>query len=159
MDAVGTGYSEAIEPLTNQSFWGVDRDAAAMRDFIVRYVAANQRATSPTFIFGESYGTTRSAVLAELMLAAGMRLDGVVLLSSALDYNSNCDFFAPGTASCAGYLPSYGEVGAWFRLTQPVPADINAYAALLRSFTDASYAPAVAAFVGAHQAPPAGLVD
>ena len=76
-----------------------------MRDFIARYVAVNQRAASPTFIFGESYGTTRSAVLAELMLAAGMRLDGVVLQSSVLDYNSNCDFFAPGSVSCAG-LPA-----------------------------------------------------
>ena len=44
VDAVGTGYSEAIAPFTNQSFWGVDSDAAVMRDFIARYAAVNQRA-------------------------------------------------------------------------------------------------------------------
>ena len=90
-----------------------------MRDFIARYVAVNQRAASPTFVFGESYGTTRSAVLADLMLAAGMRLDGVILQSSALDYNSNCDVFAPASLSCEGFLPSYGETGAWHGLVQP----------------------------------------
>ena len=42
VDAVGTGYSQAIAPFTNRSFWGVDSDAALMRDFIARYVAVNQ---------------------------------------------------------------------------------------------------------------------
>ena len=159
VDAVGTGYSEAIAPLTNQSFWGVDRDAAAMRDFIARYVAANQRAASPTFLFGESYGTTRSAVLAELMLAAGMRLDGVVLQSSVLDYNSNCDVFAPGELSCEGFVPSYGEVGAWFRLTQPVPAMPTRMPISCAASAHLGYGPAANAFVLSHQAPPAGLVE
>ena len=44
VDAVGSGYSQAIAPFTNRSFWGVDSDAALMRDFIARYVAVNQRA-------------------------------------------------------------------------------------------------------------------
>ena len=56
VDAVGTGYSQAIAPFTNQSFWSVDADAALMRDFIARYVAVNGRAASPMFLFGESYG-------------------------------------------------------------------------------------------------------
>ena len=157
VDAVGTGYSEAAAPATNQSFWSVDSDAGVMRDFIARYIAVNQRAASPTFLFGESYGTTRTAVLADLMLAAGMRLDGIVLQSSVLDYNSNCDFFAAATVSCAGSLPSYGEIGAWFQLVQPAPAGSDAYADALRAFTSTTYAPAVAAFLTTHQSPPAGL--
>jgi carboxypeptidase C (cathepsin A) len=159
VDAVGSGYSEAIAPRTNQSFWSVDTDAATMRDFIARYVAVNQRAASPTYLFGESYGTTRSAILADLMLAAGMRLDGVVLQSSILDYNSNCDVFAPGQVSCEGSLPSYGEVGAWFGLTQPVPTDVDAWAQQLRSFAVTTYGPAVAAYVQTGQPAPAGLDD
>ena len=51
----------------------MDSDAALMRDFIARYVAVNQRQASPMFLFGESYGGPRAAVLAPLMLAAGMR--------------------------------------------------------------------------------------
>lgn len=159
VDAVGTGYSEAVAPNTNQTFWSVDGDAAVMRDFIARYVAVHQRAASPTFVLGESYGTTRAAVIADQMLAAGMRLDGVVLLSSALDYNSNCDVFAPGTLSCEGFLPSYGEAGAWHGRVQPARADPDAYADVLRSFATSPYGPAATAFAATHQPAPPGLID
>ncbi len=148
VDAVGTGYSEAIAPFLNQSFWSVDGDAGLMRDFIARYAAVNQRLASPTYLFGESYGTTRSAVLAHLMVAAAMRLDGVVLQSSVLDYNSNCDVNGiAGAISCEGSFPSYGMVGAWFSLTHPVPTDADAYAQQLRDFSAASYGPAATAWV------------
>ena len=159
VDAVGTGYSTAVAPYVNRSFWGVDADAAVMRDFIARYVAVNQRAASPTFVFGESYGTTRAAVLSDLMLAAGMRLDGVVLLSSILDYNSNCDVFDPGQVSCEGFVPSYGEVGAWQGLSSPLPSDADAFATTLRSFATGVYGPAVDAYVASRTPAPAGLVD
>jgi len=158
VDAVGSGYSEAIAPFTNQSFWSVDKDAAVMRDFIARYAAVNQRGASPTFIFGESYGTTRSAVLAHLMVAAGMPLDGVVLQSSILDYNSNCDMFTPDTVSCEGSLPSYAMIGAWFSLTNPVPTDVDGYAQQLRVFSATTYGPAVTAWLQG-QAANATLLD
>ncbi|MEO8079795.1 MAG: hypothetical protein ABI641_04640, partial [Caldimonas sp.] len=147
VDAVGTGYSEAIAPFTNQSFWGVDADARVMRDFIARYAATNGRAASPTYLLGESYGTTRAAVLADLMVAAGMRLDGVVLQSSILDYNANCDVVGPGQLSCAGNLPSYGMIAAWRGLVLPPPADDAVYAQQLRDFGAVSYAPAIDAFL------------
>src|SRR5207237_437217 len=90
IDAVGAGLSEAIAPFTNRSFWGVDADAAVFRNFVLRYLAVNGRAGSPTFLFGESYGTTRSAVLANLLEMAGTTVDGVVLQSSVLNYGTNC---------------------------------------------------------------------
>ena len=159
VDAVGTGYSEAIAPATNRTFWSVDADARVIRNFISRFVAVNQRATSPTFLYGESYGTTRSAVLANLMVTAGMRLDGVVLHSSVLDYNANCGLFGPGQVSCAGYLPSYGMTGAWFNLVTPPPTDSAIWAQQMRDFTDVQYTPAVAAFIGAGTLPAATLID
>jgi hypothetical protein len=76
VDAVGTGLSEAIAPNVNQTFWSVDADAAVFRDFVIRYLAANNRAGSPKFLFGESYGTTRSAVLANILESAGVSLNG-----------------------------------------------------------------------------------
>jgi hypothetical protein len=45
VDAVGTGFSEAIAPNNNLSFWGVDADAAVFRDFVMRYATVNNRAT------------------------------------------------------------------------------------------------------------------
>ncbi|RQP22503.1 peptidase S10 [Albitalea terrae] len=156
VDAIGTGYSEAISPNTNQSFWGVDKDAAAFRDFIVRYLAANGRNASPKFLFGESYGTTRTGVLSHLMETAGVSLKGIVLQSSVLNYATNCDQVTM-TVSCAGYLPTYGEVGAYYSLTNPVPTDSGTYAAQMRSFTSSTYDPALADWLASRTPPSAGL--
>lgn len=161
VDAVGSGLSEAIAPNTNQTFWGVDADAAVFRDFIMRYVAVNNRTASPKFLFGESYGTTRSAVLANLLEADGMQISGVVLQSSVLNYNTNCAVVAPAVKlSCGSYVPSYGAIGAWFNLDSPNPgsADLVAFLAQVRALTDAAYEPAVAAFFTMAMAPDAGLL-
>lgn len=143
IDAVGTGLSEAISPYMNRSFWGVDADADLFRDSIRRWLALNGRNASPLFLFGESYGTLRSAVLAERLESAGVPLAGVVLQSSILDYNSNCAVFAPDTTDCTGYLPTYSAVGAWFELTHPVPTDLGAFLGEMRSFAELSYHPVV----------------
>src|SRR5262245_16884801 len=127
VDAIGSGYSQAIAPNNNQTFWGVDQDARVFRDFVVRYLSVNNRQASPKFLFGESYGTTRSAVLANLLEAAGVSLSGVVLQSSVLNYNSNCGVVNT-VRNCAAYLPSYGAAGAYFRLSTPVPSDLPGFA-------------------------------
>ena len=159
VDAIGTGYSTAIAPHENQQYWGVDADAGIMRDFIARWIAANGRSASPVFLYGESYGTTRSAVLAHRMVAAGMRLDGVVLNSSILDYNANCGIFASASVSCEGAFPSYGTIGAWFQRTQAQPVDLDAYAQQLRDVATSPYGPAAQAWVDARTAPAPSLLD
>ncbi len=153
VNAVGTGYSQAIAPFTNRSFWGVDVDAALFRDFIQRYLAVNQRAASPKYLYGESYGGPRTAVLARRLQEAGVMLDGLVLQSPAMDYNSNCGITS--SQGCTGYLPSFATVGAFHRLTQPVPADLNAWAAQARSVADQAYAPALQAWQSSRQPTPA----
>jgi carboxypeptidase C (cathepsin A) len=156
VDAVGTGYSQAVAPHTNSSFWGVDVDAAAFRDFVQRYVAVNGRAASPKFLFGESYGTTRSAVLAQLLETAGAHLAGVVLQSSVLDYNANCGVVGEG--SCASYLPSYAAIGAYYQRVTPPPASLPAFMQQMDAFADQTYVPALNAFLLNGTAPPASLL-
>ena len=158
VDAIGSGYSQAIAPNNNQTFWGVDQDAAVFRDFVVRYLTVNNRLASPKFLFGESYGTTRSAVLANLMEAAGVSLNGVVLQSSVLNYNSNCGVVNV-ILSCAGYLPAYGATGAWFNLVNPAPTDLSVFAQQLRDFTVATYAPANLVWLTNRALPPAGTLN
>ncbi len=160
VDAVGSGLSEAIAPQTNQSFWGVDADAIAFRDFVLRYLAANNRAASPTFLFGESYGTTRSAVLSSLLETAGIHLNGVVLQSSILNYNTNCGVVPNTIVSCAGYVPTYGAVGAYYNLDVPNPADaiLPDFVAQMRTFTTSSYDPAIAQFLLMAVPPSAALL-
>jgi len=160
VDAVGTGFSEAIAPNTNRSYWGVDSDAAVFRDFVIRYVAVNGRAASPKFLFGESYGTPRSAVLSNLLEAAGTNLSGVVLQSSILNYNSNCGIFTRVTISCYGYLPSYAAIGAWLGLSQPPQpvSQLPAFMAQMRTVASTQYDPAARAWLASKAAPPADLV-
>jgi carboxypeptidase C (cathepsin A) len=155
VDAVGSGFSQAISPNRNQTFWGVDADAGVFRDFIRRYVAVNNRAASPKFLFGESYGTTRSAVLAKALETAGVRLSGVVLLSSVLNYNTNCGLGFTITVTCAGYFPSYGAIGAWHQRTNPaVPVSgLPAFAQQLRDIANVSYEPASTAFIATRAVP------
>jgi len=154
VDAIGSGYSQAIAPNTNQTFWGVDADAAVFRDFVLRYLAVNNRSASPKFLFGESYGGPRTAVLAFLLESAGVRLNGVVLQSPAMNYNSNCGVITDAV-SCAGYLPSYSAAGAWYSRLNPNPpaANLPAFLNDMRGFTAAQYAPAVQAFLSTRAIP------
>ncbi|HEU4775304.1 MAG TPA: peptidase S10, partial [Telluria sp.] len=90
IDAVGTGFTQAVAPGSNDDFWGVDSDAAAFRDFVRRYVTVNGRQTSPKYLYGESYGSPRTGVLSNLLEVAGVKLSGIVLQSAVMNYNSNC---------------------------------------------------------------------
>ncbi|HEY9025918.1 MAG TPA: peptidase S10 [Burkholderiaceae bacterium] len=155
VDAVGTGLSEAIAPNTNQTFWGVDQDAAVLRDFIQRWLAVNGRTASPLFVFGESYGTTRVPVLVRLLETAGQRVHGVVELSSVLDYNSNCSV-AGGkpTVDCAGFLPTYAAVGDWWHVASGGTSDLDADIAAVRSYADTTYKPDAVAWLASGTLPP-----
>jgi carboxypeptidase C (cathepsin A) len=145
VNAVGSGYSQAIAPFRNRQFWGVDVDAALFRDFIVRWLAANGRGASPKFLFGESYGGPRTAVLARLLQQAGVPLAGLVLQAPAMDYNSNCGVLGQG--NCSAFLPTYGAIGGWHGLAGLASGNVDADMATLRGFVATRYAPAVAAFL------------
>lgn len=157
VDAIGTGYSQAVAPNANQDFWGVDRDAAAFRDFVRRYVEVNQREGSPKFLFGESYGTPRTAVLANLLETAGVQIDGLMLQSSILDYNSNCGIFSPNTISCEGYVPTYAATGAYFLRSTPLPTDLAGYLQQARDFSAGPYRSAMSGWLNGRVAPGASV--
>jgi carboxypeptidase C (cathepsin A) len=161
VDAVGTGLSEAIAPFTNQSFWGVDLDAAVMRDFILRWRTVNHREASPLYVFGESYGTVRAPVVAKFLETAGVPVAGVVLQSSILNYNSNCSVTNTGvtSVSCAGFIPSYAAVGDFLGLVTPPPADLFAFLDTVATFSDTTYEPASLAWLGAGHPLPAPSVS
>ena len=88
VDPVGTGYSRAADPGSENDFWGVDRDRDTMAAFIRLYLARNGRTTSPVTLVGESYGGFRAAILAKSLPAdSGVALSGLVLISPALDFS------------------------------------------------------------------------
>ena len=87
IDAPLTGFSRLAGKGTVKDFAGVDQDVKAFEKFITRYITINNRWNSPKFLFGESYGTPRSAALVAALNNDGIEFNGVVLLSSILNYN------------------------------------------------------------------------
>jgi carboxypeptidase C (cathepsin A) len=108
IDAIGTGLSRPIGKSKGPEFWGVDQDIDAFARGIMRYLTINDRWDSPKFLFGESYGTLRSAGLVYALQERGVQMNGVVLLSSILNYGVR----QPGFDQIyVTYLPSYAADG------------------------------------------------
>ncbi|MDP2957713.1 MAG: hypothetical protein Q8N53_14905 [Longimicrobiales bacterium] len=94
IDPVGTGFSHTLGDTPGSDFWGVDEDARSLTQLIRRLLSRYERWNSPRYLLGESYGTTRSAVLAGHLQRANIDLNGIVLVSSVLQFNTLQ--FAPG---------------------------------------------------------------
>jgi carboxypeptidase C (cathepsin A) len=126
VDAPGTGFSRIEDPGKPDQFYGVDQDMRAFTQFISRYVSAHGRWNSPKFLFGESYGTPRSAVLVDNLQKQGIGINGVVLLSSILDFNLDWDInFTPvaiggGDWAFPLYLPTEAA-SSWYHNALPGP--------------------------------------
>ena len=141
INPIGTGYSAAIAPAKNRDFWGVDQDARSIKQFIKRYLIAFGRWNSPKFLFGESYGTARSCVLAWMLHEDGVELNGVTLQSSVLDYT-------PTFSNPIGLMPTFAA-DAWYHhktTVSPPPADLPSFMRQVIPFVQGPYAQAVAAF-------------
>ena len=110
IDAIGTGFSRPLGDTKLEKFWGTDPDIDAFARGIERYLTANQRWNSPKFIFGESYGTTRSAGLSYRLQQDGVQLNGVVLLSSILNYGRRDPGF---DQELINYVPTFAAVAAY----------------------------------------------
>ncbi|HEX7486921.1 MAG TPA: hypothetical protein VF332_12260, partial [Vicinamibacterales bacterium] len=89
IDAPGTGFSRIMGKDKEKAFWGVDQDAHAFERFIRRFLTKYDRWNSPKYLFGESYGTPRSAVLTAML--QNVDLNGIVLLSAILSFDNSVD--------------------------------------------------------------------
>ncbi|WP_294392913.1 peptidase S10 [uncultured Sphingomonas sp.] len=141
LDAIGAGYSRPLGDMKPGAFYGVDEDADAFAKAILRYATKYGRWNSPKFLFGESYGTLRSGALAYQLQDRGMALNGVVLLSSIMNYG----YRQPGLDQVyLNYLPSYAAT-AWYHNRIPNrPADVATIVAQARAFATGPYMTALA---------------
>jgi carboxypeptidase C (cathepsin A) len=112
VDAIGTGFSRAGDAELFKKFWGVTGDIEAFSEFIRLYITRNERWTSPLYLLGESYGTTRSAGIAGYLADHGISFNGITLLSMVLNFetlisNKTNDqaymFLVPSFTMIAGY--------------------------------------------------------
>ena len=107
IDPVTTGFSRANEEKDAKKFHGFLGDIQAVADFIRRYTTENERWASPKYLIGESYGTTRASALSkELIDAYGLYLNGIILMSSVLDFQTLL-FMPQNDMPYSLYIPSY----------------------------------------------------
>jgi carboxypeptidase C (cathepsin A) len=112
IDAIGTGFSRAADAEMFKKFFGVKGDIEAFSEFIRLYISRNERWSSPLFILGESYGTTRAAGIAGYLADRGISFNGITLLSTVLNFETLEDnktndqpyiFLIPSFTMIAGY--------------------------------------------------------
>jgi len=88
IDAINTGFSRAADAEMLKKFWGVKGDIESFSEFIRLYISRNERWSSPLYLFGESYGTTRSAGIAGYLADRGISFNGITLLSTVLNFET-----------------------------------------------------------------------
>jgi carboxypeptidase C (cathepsin A) len=141
LDAMGTGYSRPLGEAKGKDFWGVDQDIDAFAKGIERYITLNNRWNSPKVIFGESYGTHRSAGLAYKLGEDGVNLNAVIILSSIMNYGVRDSGF---DRNLINLLPTYAATAWYHDKVANKPADLSAYLQEVREFAQGPYALALA---------------
>jgi carboxypeptidase C (cathepsin A) len=144
IDPIGTGFSRAIAGEKNKDFHGFQKDIESVGDFIRLYATRNQRWTSPKFLAGESYGTTRAAGLSGyLQERHGMYLNGLMLISSILNFQTAR--FGPGNdLPHILFLPTYTAT-AWYhkKLDAKLQANLRQTLDEVETFAIGEYATAL----------------
>lgn len=122
IDPVGTGFSRAIKSDDNKKFWNLQGDLDSVGEFIRLYLTRYERWASPLFLAGESYGTTRAAGLAGHLFDKGIALNGIVLISTILNFQT-ARFERGNDLPYVLFLPTYAAA-AWYH--KKLPADLLA---------------------------------
>jgi len=123
IDAISTGYSRVVTGVNAAQFHGQQGDLRAFGEFINEYLKTSSRWASPKFLIGESYGTIRSAGLSqELQTRHGIELNGIVLVSSLLTYQTILTG-PQNDIAYVSYFPTYTTT-AWYH--KRLPADLQA---------------------------------
>ncbi len=121
IDPVGTGYSRAAKPELASKFFGVNGDIESIGEFIRLYLGRYQRWHSPLYLVGESYGTTRAAGLSNHLFERGIGLNGIVLVSTVMNFQS-IRFADTNDLPLILIYPSYTAT-AWYH--KRLPADLQ----------------------------------
>jgi carboxypeptidase C (cathepsin A) len=140
IDAPGTGFSRVMGKDKEKAFYGIDQDAHAFERFIRRFLTKYDRWNSPKYLFGESYGTPRSAVLSAML--QNVDLNGVVLLSAILSFDNSVDGprFNPGVDQAyALALPTYAATAYYHKKLPKPPAALEPFLTEVQNFALGDY--------------------
>jgi carboxypeptidase C (cathepsin A) len=121
IDPVTTGFSRAIPLSDANKFHGVDADVQSVGEFIRLWTTRYSRWASPKYLAGESYGTTRAAGLAGWLQQQGYYLNGIILISSILNFETT-SFDTANDLAYVLFLPHYTAT-AWYH--KRLPAELQ----------------------------------
>ncbi len=144
IDAPGTGFSRIMGKDKEKAFYGVDPDAHAFERFIRRFLTKHDRWNSPKYLFGESYGTPRSAVLAAML--DNVDLNGIVLLSTILSFDNSVDGprWNPGVDQAYVIaLPTYAATAFYHKKLPKQPPALQPFLTEVETFALGEYASAL----------------
>ncbi len=142
IDPVGTGFSRPQGEKEHAQFQTIDEDADSIVAFVERYLSRHHRWNAPRFLAGESYGTTRAAAIAWKLHQRGVALNGLVLVSLALDFQTFV--FEPNNdLAHILYLPAYAAVARYHGMAGADAPDLDAWMDEARAFAYDVYAPAL----------------
>jgi carboxypeptidase C (cathepsin A) len=143
VDAPNTGWSRVIGAGDPKDFMGVDQDGRAFDQFIKRYITQFNRWNSPKFLFGESYGTTRDCVLVDMLQHDGVQMNGVVLLSSILNFGlgglGGGQPVGGGDWSYVTYLPTEAAAAWYYHKAQAGGRSLPAFLKEVEAFAAGRY--------------------
>jgi carboxypeptidase C (cathepsin A) len=112
IDPPHTGYSITASEDARKKMLSVDGDVEALAECIRTWLGRHRRWSSPVYVAGESYGTTRAAALADKLQDIGVALSGLILVSCAMDLQSIV--FAPrNDLPYALFLPAFACVAQY----------------------------------------------
>lgn len=140
IDPVSTGYSRPVDGEPARQFHGLDEDISSVGDFIRLYTTKNMRWSSPKFLAGESYGTTRAAGLSGyLQDTYGMYINGIALISPVLNF-ATIRSAAGNDLTFPMFLPTFTAT-AWYhkKLAPDLQADLARAVAESRDFATNEY--------------------
>jgi len=112
IDAIGTGYSRPADMEQAKKFWGLRGDIESFGEFIRMYISRYERWSSPLYLLGESYGTTRSAGIAGYLADKGINFNGICLLSMVLNFES-LEFAPTNDAPYPLILPTMAMIAGY----------------------------------------------
>jgi len=143
IDPIGTGYSRVVGKGKVEDYWGLKEDAASIAKFMRQWVTENKRWLSPKYMAGESFGTTRAVAVANALEGDGqnMAMNGLVLISQALDYDGSTSI-PDNVTSYLTYLPSMAAT-AWYHKKAGQGKTLEAFVEECRKFAYDTYAPAL----------------
>ena len=142
IDMPDSGFGRIMPGVDVKTFFGVDQDVAQFGQFITNYISKFARWNSPKFLFGESYGTPRSAALSSWLVDHGVALNGVILQSSILNFGldyGNGDPIGGGDWPYVLYLPTEAATAWYHNKVNPRPSDLPAFVREVEQFAMGEY--------------------